>query len=147
MAERSFAKEVQMLKLGDGATFEGEGILAVTKALLQSGVSYIGGYEGAPVSHLIDVLSEFYSTYLIEQNTGTVSQKGPDCNSNKNISSIAFEGFYINENILGLVNTLNKRLYRNCGKIITNPISSMNNFFSNKIKTKIKKTKNIFNQI
>ena len=58
MAERSFAKEVQMLKLGDGETFEGEGILAVTKALLQSGVSYIGGYEGAPVSHLIDVLSD-----------------------------------------------------------------------------------------
>jgi indolepyruvate ferredoxin oxidoreductase, alpha subunit len=58
MAERSFAKEVQMLKLGDGEIFEGEGILAVTKALLQSGVSYIGGYEGAPVSHLIDVLSD-----------------------------------------------------------------------------------------
>jgi len=58
MAERSFVKEVQMLKLGDGQTFEGEGILAVTKALLQSGVSYIGGYEGAPVSHLIDVLSD-----------------------------------------------------------------------------------------
>src|SRR6202023_3600768 len=25
-------------------------------ALLQSGVSYVGGYQGAPVSHLIDVL-------------------------------------------------------------------------------------------
>src|SRR5258708_23432391 len=56
MAERSFAKEVQALKLGEGETFRGEGILAVTKALLQSGVAYVGGYQGAPVSHLLDVL-------------------------------------------------------------------------------------------
>jgi indolepyruvate ferredoxin oxidoreductase alpha subunit len=54
--ERSFKKEVESLKLGDGETFHGEGILAVTKALLQSGVSYVGGYQGAPVSHLLDVL-------------------------------------------------------------------------------------------
>src|SRR5215472_15187463 len=54
--ERSFKKEVQSLRLGDGDTFRGEGILAVTKALLQSGVSYVGGYQGAPVSHLLDVL-------------------------------------------------------------------------------------------
>jgi indolepyruvate ferredoxin oxidoreductase, alpha subunit len=56
MAERSFRKEVEALKLGDGETFRGEGILAVTKALLQSGVAYVGGYQGAPVSHLLDVL-------------------------------------------------------------------------------------------
>src|SRR5215216_3762317 len=56
MAERSFAREVEQLKLGDGETFRGEGILAVTKALLQSGVAYVGGYQGAPVSHLLDVL-------------------------------------------------------------------------------------------
>jgi indolepyruvate ferredoxin oxidoreductase alpha subunit len=54
--ERSFKKEVQALRLGDGDIFHGEGILAVTKALLQSGVSYVGGYQGAPVSHLLDVL-------------------------------------------------------------------------------------------
>ncbi len=54
--ERSFKKEVQALRLGDGQTFRGEGILAVTKALLQSGVAYVGGYQGAPVSHLLDVL-------------------------------------------------------------------------------------------
>jgi indolepyruvate ferredoxin oxidoreductase alpha subunit len=54
--ERSFKKEVQALRLGEGQTFRGEGILAVTKALLQSGVSYVGGYQGAPVSHLLDVL-------------------------------------------------------------------------------------------
>lgn len=56
MAERSFRKEVEQLRLGNGEIFAGEGILAVTKALLQSGVSYVGGYQGAPVSHLIDVL-------------------------------------------------------------------------------------------
>src|SRR6201981_2871308 len=54
--ERSFKKQVQALTLGEGETFRGEGILAVTKALLQSGVSYVGGYQGAPVSHLLDVL-------------------------------------------------------------------------------------------
>ncbi len=58
MAERSFVNEVQKLKLGDGDEFHGEGILAVTKALLQSGVSYVAGYQGAPISHLMDVLTD-----------------------------------------------------------------------------------------
>jgi indolepyruvate ferredoxin oxidoreductase alpha subunit len=58
MAERSFKEEVQKLKLGEGAEFHGEGILAVTKALLQSGVSYVAGYQGAPISHLMDVLAD-----------------------------------------------------------------------------------------
>src|SRR5215813_7149467 len=56
--ERSFKEEVQSLRLGEGETFHGEGILAVTKALLQSGVSYVGGYQGAPVSHMMDVLND-----------------------------------------------------------------------------------------
>jgi indolepyruvate ferredoxin oxidoreductase, alpha subunit len=58
VAERSFTKEVQSLRLGAGAEFRGEGILAVTKALLQSGVAYVGGYQGAPISHLMDVLAD-----------------------------------------------------------------------------------------
>jgi indolepyruvate ferredoxin oxidoreductase, alpha subunit len=58
MAERSFAKEVQDLKLGDGQEFRGGGILAITKALLQSGVGYVAGYQGAPISHLMDVLAD-----------------------------------------------------------------------------------------
>jgi indolepyruvate ferredoxin oxidoreductase alpha subunit len=56
MPEVSFRAEIERLRLGAGATFYGEGILAVTKALLQSGVAYVGGYQGAPVSHLLDVL-------------------------------------------------------------------------------------------
>ena len=58
MAEVSFAREIETLKLGAGETFHGEGIMAVTKALLQSGVAYVGGYQGAPVSHLLDVMLE-----------------------------------------------------------------------------------------
>src|ERR1700745_3491766 len=58
MAERSFEREVQDLKLGAGEIFRGEGILAITKALLQSGVAYVGGYQGAPISHLMDVLAD-----------------------------------------------------------------------------------------
>jgi indolepyruvate ferredoxin oxidoreductase, alpha subunit len=54
--EVSFAREIESLRLGAGQTFHGEGILAITKALLQSGVAYVGGYQGAPVSHLLDVL-------------------------------------------------------------------------------------------
>src|SRR5215813_4814136 len=56
--ERSFAAEVQQLTQGAGCVLRGEGILAITKALLQSGVSYVGGYPGAPVSHLLDVLAD-----------------------------------------------------------------------------------------
>src|SRR5687767_6589849 len=56
--ERSFKEEVAKLKLGEGQTFHGEAILAVTKALLQSGVAYVGGYQGAPVSHVMDVLND-----------------------------------------------------------------------------------------
>ncbi len=62
MAERSFAKEVQDLELGAGQEFRGEGILAITKALLQSGVGYVGGYQGAPISHLMDVLADAQET-------------------------------------------------------------------------------------
>ena len=54
--EVSFHEEIKTLRMGKGETFHGEGILAITKGLLQSGVSYVGGYQGAPVSHLLDVM-------------------------------------------------------------------------------------------
>lgn len=60
--EVSFSKEVEQLRMGAGETFHGEGILAITKALLQSGVAYVGGYQGAPVSHLLDVMVQAKST-------------------------------------------------------------------------------------
>jgi indolepyruvate ferredoxin oxidoreductase alpha subunit len=58
MAERSFVEEVKKLRLKQGELFRGEGILAVTKALLESGVAYVAGYQGAPISHLMDVLAD-----------------------------------------------------------------------------------------
>ena len=57
MIERSFKKEAEALRLGAGHEFKGEAILAVAKALLQCGVSYISGYQGAPVSRLTDALA------------------------------------------------------------------------------------------
>jgi len=54
--EVQFTQEVEKLRLGSGTEFQGEGILAIAKALLQSGVAYVGGYQGAPVSHLLDVM-------------------------------------------------------------------------------------------
>jgi indolepyruvate ferredoxin oxidoreductase, alpha subunit len=56
--ERSFSQDVKQLGYGAGQVLTGEGILAITKAILQSGVSYVGGYPGAPISHLLDVLAE-----------------------------------------------------------------------------------------
>jgi indolepyruvate ferredoxin oxidoreductase alpha subunit len=58
MAERSFAREVEQLRMPAGQVFHGEGILAVTKALLEAGVGYVTGYQGAPISHLMDVLAD-----------------------------------------------------------------------------------------
>ncbi len=58
MGERTFAEDVKQLGYGTGQVLRGEGILAITKALLQSGVSYVGGYPGAPISHLLDVLAD-----------------------------------------------------------------------------------------
>src|SRR5881275_459878 len=58
MGERSFADDVKQLGYGQGQVLRGEGILAITKALLQSGVSYVGGYQGSPISHLMDVLAD-----------------------------------------------------------------------------------------
>src|ERR671931_496429 len=64
MAERSFAEDVKQLGYGQGQILRGEGILAITKALLQSGVSYVGGYPGAPISHLLDVMADANESLL-----------------------------------------------------------------------------------
>ncbi len=64
MGERSFAEDVKQLGYGAGDILRGEGILAITKALLQSGVSYVGGYPGSPISHLLDVLADANESLL-----------------------------------------------------------------------------------
>jgi indolepyruvate ferredoxin oxidoreductase alpha subunit len=58
MTERSFEKEVRQLRIGAGQEFIGEGVLGVTKALLEAGVAYVGGYQGAPITHLMDVFAD-----------------------------------------------------------------------------------------
>lgn len=82
MAERSFAKEVLKLKAKKGEVFHGEGILAITKALLQSGVSYIGGYQGAPISHLMDVFAD-------AQEQGVLSEFGVNFESSASEATAA----------------------------------------------------------
>ncbi len=62
MAERSFTKEAGALCLGAGQEFKGEAALAVAKALLQSRVSYVSAYQGAPVSRLTDTLNGLRGT-------------------------------------------------------------------------------------
>lgn len=62
--ERSFEAEVRKLTLGAGQTFQGEAVVALTKGLLQAGVSYVGGYPGAPTSHLMDVLADARESVL-----------------------------------------------------------------------------------
>ncbi|HEX7062846.1 MAG TPA: indolepyruvate ferredoxin oxidoreductase subunit alpha [Woeseiaceae bacterium] len=52
-----FAADARLLRLGDGEIFHGEGIMAVAKGLLQAGVGHVAGYQGAPVSHLMDVFA------------------------------------------------------------------------------------------
>lgn len=54
--EQSFANEVRQLAGGEGQVFDGEVIAAVAKGMLQAGVGYVGGYQGSPVSHLLDIM-------------------------------------------------------------------------------------------
>lgn len=58
MAERSYVEEGKKLKLAEGEVCSGEDILAVTKAVLGSGMAYVAGCQGAPISHLMDVLAD-----------------------------------------------------------------------------------------
>ena len=55
---------LKQLELGAGETLEGDAALFLLKALLQSGVSYMGGYPGAPTSTLFDAMSDSYDPVL-----------------------------------------------------------------------------------
>ena len=56
--EWPYRDDLDLLRLGAGETFRGDATLAMAKALLESGVSYIGGYQGAPAAYLMDSLAE-----------------------------------------------------------------------------------------
>ena len=50
-------QELAQLRLGAGEVFFGEAALGVTKALFQSGVAYVGGYQGSPAANLMDTVA------------------------------------------------------------------------------------------
>lgn len=54
MGRTYLAHEIAQLTAGEGAVIWADGCLAILKALLESGVAYVGGYPGAPVSNLTD---------------------------------------------------------------------------------------------
>ena len=49
-------QELDQLRLGDGDVFRGEATLAIAKALFQSGIAYVGGYQGSPAANLLDTM-------------------------------------------------------------------------------------------
>ncbi len=55
---------ISQLNLGEGKTLYGDTPLVILKSFLQSGVSYVGGYPGAPTASLIDVISDAYDPVL-----------------------------------------------------------------------------------
>ncbi len=63
--EISLGKEAGMLRVGHGEVFQAKEFSRSPRRLLQAGVAYVGGYQGAPVSHLLDVLVQS-KDYLAE---------------------------------------------------------------------------------
>jgi indolepyruvate ferredoxin oxidoreductase, alpha subunit len=57
-------KLLRQLNNREGETLEGDASLVLLKSLLQSGVSYLGGYPGAPTSSLFDAISDSYERIL-----------------------------------------------------------------------------------
>ncbi len=57
-------KDVQQLEHGEGQKLYGDGALVVLKGLLEAGISYFGGYPGAPTSNLIDAAADSYKAVL-----------------------------------------------------------------------------------
>ncbi|MBL4621276.1 MAG: indolepyruvate ferredoxin oxidoreductase subunit alpha [Immundisolibacteraceae bacterium] len=57
-------KDVQQLEHGEGQKLYGDGALVVLKGMLEAGISYFGGYPGAPTSNLIDAAADSYKAVL-----------------------------------------------------------------------------------
>ncbi|ADG07016.1 indolepyruvate ferredoxin oxidoreductase subunit alpha [Kyrpidia tusciae] len=56
--------DIAQLQFGEGQVLYGDGALVVLKSLLQSGISYFGGYPGAPTANLIDAVADAYEPVL-----------------------------------------------------------------------------------
>ncbi len=62
---KNYSREyLEQLKLGKGGVLVGDTALIILKALLESGVSYLGGYPGAPTSSLHDAIADAYEEIL-----------------------------------------------------------------------------------
>ena len=57
-------EQLAQLDYGEGKVLFGDTPLAILKAFLQSGVSYLGGYPGSPTAGLIDAISDSYDDVL-----------------------------------------------------------------------------------
>ena len=62
---RNYSPDVlAQLRYGDGQVLTGDTALVVLKALLESGVSYLGGYPGSPTASLYDAQTDSYDDLL-----------------------------------------------------------------------------------
>lgn len=59
-------EDVDQLRRGQGERLYGDGALVVLKALLESGISYFGGYPGSPTANLMDAVADAYDPLLKE---------------------------------------------------------------------------------
>lgn len=64
MSHSFTSDEIAQLKGGRGDTLYGDGALVVLKALLESGISYFGGYPGAPTANVLDAFADAYEPIL-----------------------------------------------------------------------------------
>lgn len=64
MSHAYTAADIAQLEHGTGQTLYGDGALVVLKAMLESGVSYFGGYPGSPTANLIDAAADAYEPVL-----------------------------------------------------------------------------------
>jgi indolepyruvate ferredoxin oxidoreductase alpha subunit len=62
---RNYSKDtLAQLRCGKGQTLKGDMALIALKAMLESGVVYMGGYPGAPTSSIYDAMSDAYEEIL-----------------------------------------------------------------------------------
>lgn len=90
-------KQLNQLNYGKGEIFYGDTPLVILKSFLQSGVSYLGGYPGAPTASLIDAISESYESILKEKGIYF------DCSANE-ASAAALLSASVHNPIRGSVN-------------------------------------------
>jgi indolepyruvate ferredoxin oxidoreductase alpha subunit len=64
MAHSYASEQIAELEGKHCDTLYGDGALVVLKALLESGISYIGGYPGSPVANVMDAAADAYETVL-----------------------------------------------------------------------------------